>query len=301
MYSIMHKNSIIAKADVNGITEIIIPDLCTACFAIGMPLEHWLTGRTLDTSHSHARMLLKALGIHRPIDTEKLIEAGHGVCITDNWWVQKEDEHLGYQCLREYNKELADIAFYGVAETRNANTSGYTELGTTGSFEKAWRYMDGTWYLHKAGRTEHLLSEYYAYAFLKAMDVPVADDLIHREYMSATGLEICHMITKDFTENARYDFEPFFNYYDDREEPEYILSRMDEKLHEAYIRMLFYDALLYNWDRHNLNAGFLRDSSTGKLIGLSPCFDYNLCLVAVGTPRIGKHVHRTIFEAEGMP
>ena len=50
--------------------------------------------------------------------------------------------------------------------------------------------------------------------------------------------------------------------------------------------MIFYDALLHNDDRHNQNAGVLRDSSTGEILGLAPYFDYNLGLISTGVPRI---------------
>ena len=50
--------------------------------------------------------------------------------------------------------------------------------------------------------------------------------------------------------------------------------------------MIFYDALLHNDDRHNQNAGVLRDSNTGEIIGFAPYFDYNLGLISTGVPRI---------------
>ena len=50
--------------------------------------------------------------------------------------------------------------------------------------------------------------------------------------------------------------------------------------------MIFYDALLYNGDRHNQNVGVLRNSTTGEIIGLAPYFDYNLGLIATVVPRI---------------
>ena len=41
-YQIMHKNTTIALADEERITEIILPELCPACFVVGMPLTRWL-------------------------------------------------------------------------------------------------------------------------------------------------------------------------------------------------------------------------------------------------------------------
>ncbi|MDE6833823.1 MAG: hypothetical protein K2J39_06235 [Ruminococcus sp.] len=86
-YYIMHRNDIIAKSDENQITEILDSDLCPACFAVGMPLTRWLDDRTVDVHRSHSRRLFKALGLKSYADTEQMIEVGHGITITDNWWI----------------------------------------------------------------------------------------------------------------------------------------------------------------------------------------------------------------------
>lgn len=285
-YKIMHKDKVVALANENGISEIIDRSLCPACFAIGMPLEIWLDNRCVDIHRSHSRKLFKALRLRTPDDIEQVIDIGHGISITDNWWIQKADEELDYTSLKQYNEEIADIALYGSSTSNSGNTKGYRELGTVGSYEKAWRYIDGKWYMFKHGNTQELISEYYSYQFLKAIGANVAEYEIQHSMSSETGITTTFIISKDFTNNAAVDFEPFCNYYTDHDEPEYIIPRLDEKLVKPYVMMVFYDALLHNDDRHNQNAGVLRDSSTGEIIGLAPCFDYNLGLISTGVPRI---------------
>lgn len=285
-YHIMHKDTVIALADDNGITQICRADLCPACFTVHMPLDYWLENRSVDVHRSHSRQLFKALRLRTDARTEQLIEVGHGISITDNWWVQKEGENLRFRDLREYNETIADIALYGASSSASNTTRGYKELGTVGSYEKCWKYMDNVWYMYKQGSTAELISEYYAFQFLKVMDAPVAEYAVHRGITKETGLEFVYMVSKDFTNNAAYDFEPFCNYFSDHEEPEYILPRLDKRFLIDYVMMLFYDVLLYNGDRHNQNVGFLRDSTSGEIIGLSPYFDYNLALVSTGIPRI---------------
>lgn len=282
----MHKDTVVARADDECITEIVISGLCPACFVVGMPLTRWLDNRTVDTHRSHSRRLFKALRMRTNADIAELIEAGHGISITDNWWIQRADENLDYRELKRYNEELADIALFGASDSQKGDLSGYRELGTVGSFEKAWRFVDGKWYMYKQGRTPELISEYYAYQFLKAMGVHTAEYQIHRVVSEESGLESVCIITEDFTGNAAVDFEPFCNYFDDREEADYILPRLPETLHTDYVMMLFYDALLFNGDRHNQNVGLLRSSEDGSTLGLAPYFDFNLSLAAVGIPRI---------------
>lgn len=288
-YKIMHRDKLIALADNSGITELIEKSLCPSCFVVGMPIEIWLDNRTVDIHRSHSRKLFKALRLRTPDDIEQVIDIGHGISITDNWWIQKSDENLDYRSLKKYNEELSDIAFYGASVSNSGDTSGYKELGTVGSYEKAWRYINGTWYMFKQGNTQELISEYYSYLFLKALEVNVAEYELKAYTSEETGITSYFIVSKDFTNNANVDFEPFCNYFHDHDEPEYIIPKLkeiDSSLVTSYVMMVFYDALLHNDDRHNQNAGVLRNSTTGEIIGLAPLFDYNLGLIATGIPRI---------------
>ena len=205
IFQIMHRSTVIAKADAEKITEILVPELCPKCFVIGMPLENWLQSRIIDMTRSHARQLLHALHLKRHEPLENLIRIWHGITITDNWWIQKEHEHLEIATLRQYNERLADIAFYGSSSSEQQLNLGYTELGTTGSYEKAWRFANGSWYMYKHGNIAELLSEFYATKFLEALEVPVAEYHI-QHHKTSLGLEMTYMITKDFTDNAKSGF-----------------------------------------------------------------------------------------------
>ena len=294
MYKVMHKDKVIAKANDDSITEIIIPDLCPACFCKGMDLEFWLKSRSVDVHRSHSRQLYKALRLKTDSELSEIINIGHGISITDNWWIQCEDEQLDYYSLKEYNEDIARIAFSG-SSNKDLVIKGYTELGTLGSYEKAWRFINDDWYMFKRENQAELISEYYSYCFLKQMNVPVAEYKVQRTRSELGLTEEC-IITKDFTENCRFDFEPFLNYFYDNEDHEFIISKLKsieteqnvDGLADSYIIMCFYDALLFNVDRHNVNVGFLRDSETGKIVSLAPCYDYNLALGATKTPRFNK-------------
>lgn len=288
MYKIMHKTEVIALADEENITEIINKALCPHCFVVGMPLYIWLDNRCVDMHRSHSRRLFKALRLRNSENTAELISIGHGVSITDNWWIQRNDENLEYCELKKYNKQIADIALLGGSDSDERNTEGYLELGTVGSYEKAWRFEGNSWYIYKQGGTQELVSEYYSYLFLKAMQFYVAEYRIKIIKSAETGLSATFMLSKDFTNNAEVDFEPFCNYFSDNDELDFIIPRLPEKLIKQYVMTVFFDALLFNGDRHNQNIGIIRDSLTGEILSLAPGFDYNLGLIASGVPRINK-------------
>ena len=48
--------------------------------------------------------------------------------------------------------------------------------------------------------------------------------------------------------------------------------------------MIFLDTVTANPDRHTFNFGLLRDTDSGKLLGLAPNFDNNMALIARGYP-----------------
>lgn len=284
-YKVMHKNEVIALADEDCITEIKNKALCPNCFIVGTPLYIWLENRCVDVHRSHSRKLFKALRLKNSDNMEEVISIGHGISITDNWWIQRFDEDLDYSTLKTYNERIADIALLGGSDSDNQSTNGYLELGTVGSYEKAWRFEDGAWYMYKQGSIKELVSEYYSYLFLKALQFNVAEYRV-KHIKDETGLSSTFMLSKDFTNNAEFDFEPFCNYFGDNEDIDFIISKLPENLVVPYIMTVFYDALLFNGDRHNQNIGVLRNSSTGDIIGLSPSFDYNLGLISAGVPRV---------------
>ena len=51
-----------------------------------------------------------------------------------------------------------------------------------------------------------------------------------------------------------------------------------------YIQLIFMDTICANPDRHTNNFGLLRDTVTGKLIGLAPNYDNNMALISRGYP-----------------
>jgi hypothetical protein len=56
-----------------------------------------------------------------------------------------------------------------------------------------------------------------------------------------------------------------------------------------FVKMIFLDTIVANPDRHTQNFGLLRDTKTGKLLGLAPIFDHNMALISRGYPKHPKH------------
>ena len=281
MYKLMHKDYIVAFINESDTYKVFIPELMPECLKHGASLSYWVKYRSIDRHRSHSRQLAKMLRISNCDDLNNLINVGHAVSITDNWWIQSDSEDLLYRDLKEFNEHLAEVALTGYSSSENPDASnyGYTELGTVGSYEKCWKFKDGNWYIYKQGSFEEQFSEYYAVKFLESLGYRTAEYEVYKT-TGVLGRTVYYTITKDFTENAKYDFEMFCNYFGDNDDEEFILSRLTDDIKKDYAQMILFDAVLFNIDRHNQNVGFLRNSNSGEVIWLAPWFDYNLSLVA---------------------
>ena len=57
-------------------------------------------------------------------------------------------------------------------------------------------------------------------------------------------------------------------------------NKFNHQIALDYLRLIVFDVILYNVDRHNENCGILRNNKTGAIISLAPNYDNNLCLIS---------------------
>ena len=279
----MHRNDIIAVIEDLEVKEVRVSSLMPSRLKVGSILNYWLEARMIDMHRANSRMLFRALRLRQSDEIERIIDISHAVIITDNCWLRREDEELDYCNLKRYNESIADIALTGVSDEnyKEKLIKGYLELGTTGSFEKAWKFIDGQWCMYKRGNTEELISEFFCYCFSHYLNEPVAEYKIMR--IESTGIRNksnIFILSKDFTNNASVDFEPFWNLFWGETDEKFILQSIPESLCIPYLKIIYFDALLQNPDRHSQNIGLLKDAETGEIIKLAPNFDFNMALIA---------------------
>ena len=96
------------------------------------------------------------------------------------------------------------------------------------------------------------------------------------------------VMTRDFTENGKYNFEPAYSFMGDNEDYIAVVNKLQDLAPQTipdYVRMIFMDTITANPDRHTFNFGLLRDAETGKIVSLAPNFDNNMALIARGYPK----------------
>ena len=119
-------------------------------------------------------------------------------------------------------------------------------------------------------QSEQIFSELFAYHFSKFLGISTAiyeyDDGFIR--------------SRNFAE--KYNFAPIYEFVgdDDSYERSYqVLQNISQKIANDYLKLIYADAILANFDRHSQNYGVMRDKENGKIVSLAPNFDNNLCLI----------------------
>lgn len=267
---VMKEDEIVATFD-KGILTYINEDKCPLIIKRAHSLNEFLKLRVIDSSRTNARLLKKILNIKSDED-EFVSLSNYASSISDNYWFKPKNSKLKYDDISFTNDIFFDLSLKGIVTIYPNKNCLTPDLTTTGSFEKGWRYINGTWYLYKSGKKEEIFSELFYSALLDKLNVPTVKYELEDGYIKS----------KNFADI--YNFEPIISYLGSNDDYNYVynqLLKLDKNIARQYLLLIYFDTLLYNVDRHNENYGLLRDKKTGKIISLAPNFDNNLSLISV--------------------
>ena len=280
-YEILNRNTVTAVWR-SGELKIINIDLLPLFLKRVRNADMWLETRAIDSHRANSRLLKKALRLAEKDDLSTVIHV-NGVTITDGYWVRPIGSGLTYDDVRFSKNYFSTLALKGTYNSFNKASSQKEtrtpELTNTGSFEKCWKLKDGRWYLIKRAGHSEQFSELFVFELGKALGMNMA---------SYERGENC-VISVDFTENAKYDFEPAFAFMGENDDYEATVEKMSAVCPAAipdYVRMIFLDTVCANPDRHTNNFGLLRDPLNGAILGLAPNYDNNMALISRGYPQM---------------
>ena len=275
--TLMSKDTPIARI-VNNSVEPLLPERLPLFLQRTGDIRAWLEARAVDGHRTNSRLLKKALRLEQKDDLSTVLSV-NAATITDNFWVKPlGDTGTSYADIRFQVNRFDNLALTGDVNSFDQPPGRTPELTNTGSFEKCWRRLGGEWWMVKAGKPEELFSELLAYQLGIALGFPMA------EYEPDGAF----IRSRDFTRSASVDFEPAVGLVGDTSD--YIriyesLKPYGMAICEDYLRMCYFDAVIFNMDRHEHNFGLLRDSDTGRVLSLAPFFDHNIALIARGYPQ----------------
>ena len=279
-FYIMSKDIITARWQ-GGVFEVIDENLLPLYLKNTGNVQKWLETRAIDSHRANSRLLKKALRLTEKDDFETVISV-NAATITDRYWIKPINSSLTYEEVRFDDDYFSNLALTGSYDSFNkAAASKRTktpELTNTGSYEKCWKLVNGQWWMYKRANHNEMFSELFIYELGRRLGFNMA------EYVRGRGV----VKTKDFTDNARVNFESAYSFMGDNED--YIdnlntLKKLCPSCIGDYVRMLFLDTVCANPDRHTFNYGVLRDTDIGKITGLAPNFDNNMALISRGYPK----------------
>jgi len=253
-------------------------------------LEEWLLHRTPPTSRRGVRDMLQYLGFHTddPSWKRNLISFSRGLSLNDVHWVVADDSDEKWATSNLYDNAfstaVASMAFTGDKRVgvRDASTS--PEYSTDGNLRKCWRRLDGEVLLFKGGGNddggffEHRnatgyepFSEYYAAQVAAAMKLPhVPYELAQFKYRLCST---CPLFTSE-----KIGFLAARN----------VIDREAARNDVRFADIFFFDAVVFNTDRHLGNFGFLVDNDANELSGIAPIFDNGYSLFSQAISELGK-------------
>ena len=279
-FLIMSGDAVVAKWKNNNL-KIVNEKLAPLYLKNTGNVKKWLETRAIDRHRANSRLLKKALRLTQKDDISSVLSV-NAVTITDNYWIKLTELDLKYSDVRFDNDYFSNLALTGNYDSFNkaagSKNSRTPELTNIGSFEKCWKLKNGIWWMYKTANHNELFSELFIYKLGIRLGFNMA------EYRRGNKL----IKTKDFTDDASVNFEPAFAFMGDNEdytETIEALKRICPAAVGDYIKMLFLDTVCANPDRHTFNFGILRDTESGKIIGLAPNFDNNMALISRGYPK----------------
>ena len=242
-------------------------------------LWSWLTHRTVPRNRKNVEEMMARLGLN-PRNTRGIIELCHGLSLNDVHWAVADDftgtwaEYNLYD--NPFSKAVSIVAFSGDGPDIENGWTSSPEFTTNGMLAKCWRRIDDRIVLYKGG-TEGAAntgfepySEYYASQIAEAMSLP------HVQYGLSRFKGIVSSTCEIFT-SEKYGYVPAGR----------LVSR-DEALHDPrFADIFFFDAIIFNTDRHMGNFGYLIDNDTNEIVGAAPIFDNGYGLFSLAIDRVG--------------
>jgi len=235
----------------------------------------WLRHRIVPSHRAHVQDMLLKLG-YDAHDTRGIIRLCRGLSVNDVFWVVEDSFDGRWREYNLYDNAFSDtvalMAFTGGGSFARQQWTSSPEFTTNGMLAKCWRRRDGVVTLYKSGTEGAVNAGFEPYSEFYAAQIAEAMDLPHAAYgLSMFKGRLCS--TSPLFTSDKFGFIPAGRLVDVRE------ALADPRFADVF----FFDALIFNTDRHLGNFGYLVNNDTNEIVGAAPIFDngYGLFSLAV--------------------
>lgn len=249
-------------------------------------LEYWLNSRCIDLTRINARLLKKMLNIYEE-EKWKIVLSNRAFSMLDYYWIKSENENIKFNNIdiRNNNDDynLIQMLALGTDSELVDKLSPIvnTELTDIGSLNKTWKYYDDWWLIKRMSKDE-LCSEYTSYIVSSFLDIETPKTKIitidNQNFLASK-----YFINENDIFISYKHLNSIFNNKKN-------LSKIDESISFDYVKLIIFDAIVRNIDRHTENFGVIRDFNTGKVKKLAHNYDFNLTLTYDGKIHIKKDI-----------
>lgn len=266
-YIIMSANKELAIVE-DQTLEIIDSNLLPLFLKRTRNFEQWVSERAIDATRVNSRILKKIHGLSRmasDFDTAMLYNAA---CITDNFWVRKNDET--WEDIRFVNDLYFKAAISSDADAFEYPSSRSPELTNIGSREKGWKLIDGEWWLYKNEPKERAFFELLTSKIGRILGFDMAyyemdGDFIRTKDVTCGQYNLQPMDALVYDHDGIVDENMEYNYE--------TLYAIRPELAKKYMNIKYMDVLVNNVDRHTKNYAVLTSQETGEIAKLAPNYD----------------------------
>lgn len=276
-------------------------------------VSEWLSGRRAPKHREHIEELLKTIGC----DTlPGFVNVSHASGLNDTFWVKRADCTLSWHDVslyqNDFDETIARIAFEGGMYGEQFSVVS-PELVTDGMFAKCWIREKGQVFLLKRGSSGGRNTGFEPYCEMHASQIAekICPESVKYETVKFRGAiaSKCHLFTSE-----EVGYCPIYKVLraDQRGIGDMLRYFSSIDSGDTFRRMLVFDALTINPDRHYGNFGVLFDNDTMDVLKIAPVFDFNRALLPLSevtdflpkninflrgeTPKIGLDFNRVAHE-----
>lgn len=241
-------------------------------------LNKWWTGRSIPASRAGISDVLEALGIY---NTEMLLTKCLGLSLSDHYWVKPSGSDMTWESVNffdnDFSDDMGDVLFGSSVKSVNFNYSS-PDNTSDGNLQKRWKIADGKRCLMKSGTSpfrQEPFNEVIASLILERLGIEHIPYTL--AWMDDKPYSVCNNFvtkTSELISAARVmQTRPKANDENGYLHLVNICKSFGIDIVPMLDRMIVFDYIIANEDRHYGNFGLLRDPETLEWIGAAPIFD----------------------------
>lgn len=239
----------------------------------------WLTHRTVPRNRRNIEELMARLGLNSR-NIRGIISLCRGLSLNDVYWVDDENFHGSWSEVNLYENPFSEaislVAFSGVGPDFRGQWTSSPEFTTNGMLAKCWRRVGNDVVLYKSGTEGASNTGFEPYSEYYAAQIAEVLGLDHVPYglsrFKGRLCSTCKLFTSD-----KYGYIPSGR----------LISREEALADSRFADIFFFDAIIFNTDRHMGNLGYLIDNDTNEIVGAAPIFDNGYGLFSLALDREG--------------